>query len=598
MGEKKYDFCGWATKNDIRCSDGRIIRQDAFKECDGKIVPLVWNHQHDSPFSVLGHALLENRPEGVYTYGSFNDTDAGKAAKSQVDNGDLTSLSIYANKLEHQGSNVIHGMIREVSLVLAGANPGAFIDSVSIAHGDEVNPEEAVIFSGETLELSHAEETEVPVEEKSKEKEEKEMADEKEKTVKDVYDEFTDEQKKVVEFLVGAAVEEALKKEEGSDNKKEAEGEEEMKHNAFDTNEKKYEEELSHADMEAIFADARRYGSLKDSVLAHGITNIGYMFPDEKAIAKAPDFIKRNDDWVSVLMNGVKRSPFARVKSLHANLTASEARAKGYVKGNLKAEETIAMLKRTTSPATIYKKQKIDRDDFIDITDFDVVSWLKTEMRMMLNEEIARAMLVGDGRSSASDDKISPLCIRPIWTDDAVYTINKSIEFKDTMTTDEKVKAVIRAAVKARKDYKGSGNPIFFTTEDWLTDMLLMEDTTGRVIYETEEKLARALRVSKIVTVPVMESQTRTDSTDSLVHTLIGIIVNPVDYNVGADKGGEVNMFDDFDIDYNAQKYLIETRCSGALVKPYSAIAIESVPEPEDPEDEDDDDAPGPNDPE
>ena len=578
----KYDFSGWATRTNLRCSDGRTIMKDAFKGCDGKTVPLVWNHQHDDPNSVLGHAVLENRNDGVYAYCTFNNTPKGRNSKLLVEHGDVSALSIYANQLQQNGGSVVHGAIREVSLVLAGANPGAFIDTV-LKHGEMVE-DEAIIYTGENLSLFDDEEPPVKDEKPEEEikhadetanKEDKKMAEPEKKavepadgeeTVADVFDTLTDKQKTVVYAMIGQALED--------NNKPYEEGEDDMKHNVFDQdNQENQDDVLSHSDMEAVFSDARRYGSLKDSALAHGITNIDYLFPDAKTMETAPGFITREQTWVTKLMNGVHHTPFSRIKSMFANLTEAEARAKGYIKGNEKTEEVFSLLKRTTTPTTIYKKQKLDRDDVIDITDFDVVAWLKTEMRMMLDEEIARAILVGDGRLSSSDDKINEANIRPVWTDADLYTIKKTITVAANATDDQKAKAFIRAAIKSRKDYKGSGNPTMWTTEDMLTDCLLMEDTTGRVIYETAEKLAIALRVKEIVTVAVMDNLTRTVDGDT--RTLLGIIMNPDDYNVGADKGGAVNMFDDFDIDYNRQKYLIETRCSGALTKPYSAIALE-----------------------
>ena len=578
----KYDFSGWATRTNLRCSDGRTIMKDAFKGCDGKTVPLVWNHQHDDPNSVLGHAVLENRNDGVYAYCTFNNTPKGRNSKLLVEHGDVSALSIYANQLQQNGGSVVHGAIREVSLVLAGANPGAFIDAV-LKHGEMVE-DEAIIYTGENLSLFDDEESPVKEEKPEEEikhadetanKEDKKMAEpdkkasepaDGEETVADVFDTLTDKQKTVVYAMIGQALED--------NNKPYEEGEDDMKHNVFDQdNQENQDDVLSHSDMEAVFSDARRYGSLKDSALAHGITNIDYLFPDAKTMETAPGFITREQTWVAKLMNGVHHTPFSRIKSMFANLTEAEARAKGYIKGSQKTEEVFSLLKRTTTPTTIYKKQKLDRDDVIDIIDFDVVAWLKTEMRMMLDEEIARAILVGDGRLSSSDDKINEANIRPVWTDADLYTIKKTITVAANATDDQKAKAFIRAAIKSRKDYKGSGNPTMWTTEDMLTDCLLMEDTTGRVIYETAEKLAIALRVKEIVTVAVMDNLTRTVDGDT--RTLLGIIMNPDDYNVGADKGGAVNMFDDFDIDYNQQKYLIETRCSGALTKPYSAIALE-----------------------
>lgn len=556
-----YDFSGWATKNDLKCSDGRTIRKDAFKDCDGMTVPLVWNHDHTEAFNVLGHAELENRPEGVYTYGYLNDTEMGRHAKELVRHGDITSLSIYANKLQQVGGNVMHGVIREVSLVLAPANPGARITDV-IEHGDIMGDYEdgdAYIECGDAPVLRHEEESKPEEELKHNDEGENKMA---EKTLKDVIDTMTEEQKEAMYTVVGLALEENTGEDEEDDD---------MKHNVFENDNE--ENTLSHAEMNEILADGKRYGSLKESFLQHGIDNIEMLFPDNKALTTQPEFYKRDMSWVDVVMNGVHHTPFSRIKSTYADITADEARAKGYVKGNVKVDEVIAVLKRTTNPTTIYKKQKLDRDDVVDITDFDVVSWLKGEMRMMLNEELARAFLVGDGRSSAADDKINETNIRPIWTDDDVYTIKQLVTVAQNATDDAKAKAIIRAAVKSRKDYKGSGNTVFFTTEDYVTDMLLMEDSTGRIIYDSLDKLATAMRVRKIVTVPVMEGLHRT--VGAATHDLVGIIVDLSDYNVGADKGGAVNMFDDFDIDYNAQKYLIETRCSGALTKPKSAIAIE-----------------------
>lgn len=550
---EKFDFSGWATRNNLRCSDGRTIMKDAFKDNDGQTVPLVWNHQHNESFNVLGHALLENRNEGVYAYCTFNDTESGQNAKLLVNHGDVSALSIYANQLRQNGGNVIHGAIREVSLVLAGANPGAFIDTI-IAHNDD-SDEEAIIYTGENLTLIHAEE---PEEKKEEDDKGEEKMAEKEKTVQEIFDTLNEEQKTVVYALIGQAVEDA----KGGDIENDEE-EEDVKHNIFDN---EYEGEvLSHSEMTAVLADAKRYGSLKESALQHGITNIDYLFPEDKTITNTPDFIARDQDWVSKVMNGVHHTPFSRVKSIFANITGEEARALGYIKGKKKKEEVIAALKRSTSPQTVYKKQKLDRDDVIDITDFDVVAWLKAEMRMMLNEELARAFLIGDGRDASSDDKINPLNIRPIAFDDDLYTIKVSVAPGET-----EVKDFIKATIKARKDYKGSGNPTLFTTEDMLTDMLLLEDGIGHFLYESADKLAQVLRVKEIVTVPVMENVTGVNG-----GKLLGVIVNLNDYNVGADKGGAVSMFDDFDIDYNAQKYLIETRCSGALIKPYSAIAIE-----------------------
>ena len=564
----KFDFSGWATKVNLKCSDGRTIMKDAFKDNDGKSVPLVWNHQHNDPSNVLGHALLQNRDEGVYAYCTFNDSEAGKTGKLLVQHGDVCALSIWANQLKQNLNNVVHGNIREVSLVLAGANPGAFIDSI-IMHGQE-SDEEAIIYTGEDIVLSHGDDKE----DKKVEETEKKIETGKEETVADVFNTLSEKQKNVVYAIIGQALEEG----EGSDDEEESEGGKEMKHNVFDQIEEKQDDVLSHDAMNTIISDGKRFGSLKESFLAHadeyGIKQIDYLFPEAKSLNNPPEFIKRETDWVSKVMNGVHRTPFSRIKSSFADITADEARAKGYIKGNLKKEEVFTLLKRSTTPTTIYKKQKLDRDDIIDITDFDVVAWLKSEMRMMLNEEIARAILIGDGRLSSSDDKINEQNIRPIASDAELYSVRVPVNVAASATTDDKAKAMIRAAVKARKEYKGSGNPTFFTTEDWLTDALLLEDTMGHRLYKNESDVAAAMRVSNIVTVPVMEGTKGPNGGD-----LIGIIVNLNDYNVGADKGGAINMFDDFDIDYNQQKYLIETRCSGALTKPYSALVLELATE-------------------
>lgn len=584
-----FDFSGWATRNDLKCSDGRIIRRDAFKSNDGQKVPLVWNHQHTDPNEVLGHAILENRNEGVYAYCKFNETESGQTAKLLVQHGDVNALSIYANQLKQQGPNVMHGNIRELSLVLAGANPGAFIETI-IKHGEE-SGEEGIIYTGENISLEHTgcgEPTEVTAapneeelkhaDEPNKKKEDSKMAEEPKKneggeeTVADVFNTLSEKQKTVVYAMIGQALEDA-----GNGDNTEG-GDEEMKHNVFDNDIEDQENVLSHDAMQTIIGDAKRFGSLKESFLAHadeyGITNIDYLFPEAKSLNAPPDFIKRETGWVSKVMAGVHHTPFSRIKSMFADITEDEARAKGYIKGKLKKEEVFSLLKRTTTPTTIYKKQKLDRDDVIDITDFDVVAWLKSEMRLMLDEEIARAILVGDGRLASSDDKINESNIRPIWKDEDLYNIKSTIEVDAAANADQKAKAFIRACIKSRKNYKGSGTPTLYTTEDVLTDCLLLEDTTGRIIYDTEEKLRTALRVSSIVTVPVMEGLKRDDGEGNSLD-LLGIIVNLSDYNIGADKGGAINMFDDFDIDYNQQKYLIETRCSGALIKPFSAITLE-----------------------
>lgn len=578
---ERFDFGGWATKNDLKCSDGRTIRRDAFKHNDGCTVPLVWNHQHDDPKNVLGHALLRNRKDGVYTYCTFNDTESGRNAKMLVEHGDVVSLSIFANQLKQNGADVLHGMIREVSLVLAGANPGAFIDSVAIAHSDGAE-EEAIIWTGEGISLFHDGITNEPEEEEP-------VAKTDEKTVQDVIDSMNEDQKNVMYYMVGEALKEAGVNVDDEDNE-ETEEDTKVKHNAFDR-ETKTENVLSHSDMQAIFKEAKRCGSLREAFLAHAddmelahststetssgeqtygvIGADNWLFPEARVMNNgAPEFIKRKMEWVSVVMHGVHHTPFSRIKSLFADITADDARARGYLKGNMKKEEFFTLLKRTTTPTTIYKKQKMDRDDVTDITDFDVVAWLKSEMRMMLDEEIARAILVGDGRLSSSDDKINEMNIRPIWTDEDLYTIKTKVTVASGATDNEKCKALIKGIVKSRKEYRGSGEPTMFTTEDVLTDLLLMEDNNGRFIYDTIDKLKSVLRVKNIVTVPVMEGLSNDNG------ELKALIVNLKDYNVGADKGGAVNMFDDFDIDYNQQKYLIETRCSGALIKPYSAIAV------------------------
>ena len=569
LSPTNYDFSGWATCPNLKCSDGRTIMNDAFKHHDGDIVPLVWNHQHNDPNNILGKALLHSRDGGLYAYCQFNDTEQGMNAKMLVEHGDISALSIYANDLKHNASRgVTHGNVREVSLVLAGANPGAFIDSI-MKHGEE-SDDEAIIYTDEPIEIYHADE------EKGKSKEETEVAEEKKaesgKTVAEIIESMNEEQKTVMYGMIGEALKHVDEKEEDDGDENTDEEENEVKHNVFDNEDQK--DVLSHSDMQAIFADAKRHGSLKESVLAHGIEDIETLFPEPKSTNNPPEWINREMGWVKNVMGAVHHTPFSRIKSMFADLTEDDARAKGYIKGNFKKEQVFSLMKRTTTPTTIYKKQKLDRDDVIDITDFDVVAWLKSEMRMMLEEELARAILVGDGRLASSDDKINELNIRPIWTDDDFYTIKKKISVSANATDDQKAKAFIRACVKSRKEYKGSGNPTLYTTEDVLTDLLLLEDSTGRIIYETEDKLRSALRVSAIVTVPVMEGLKRTDEESNELN-LMGIIVNLNDYNVGADKGGAVNMFDDFDIDYNAQKYLIETRCSGALVKPFSAIALE-----------------------
>lgn len=596
-----YDFGGWATKANLLCSDGRVIMPDAFAHNDGQRVPLVWNHQHSDPDHILGYADLENRPEGVYAHCKFNETDTGNVAKQLVQHGDIVSLSIYANGLTEKKSHVTHGNIREVSLVLAGANPGAGIDSVTLSHGED-SDDEGIVYSDTSLDLatevSHSDDTNSELSHADDNSDKKSEDDEE--TVMDVFNTLNEKQKNAVYAMIGAAYE-ATPPAKDEENTNE-EGDTDMKHNVFDTDVQKENQVLSHSDITAIISDAKRTGSLRDAAIAHnageithaatdddghqvtyGVANIDYLFPDARNITREPLFIKRDTGWVTVVMNAVKHSPFSRIKSIFADITADDARAKGYLKGKQKVEEVFTLLKRSTTPTTIYKKQKMDRDDVVDITDFDVVSWIKSEMRVMLDEEIARAILVGDGRSSASDDKINESNIRPIWKDDSLYTIKATVQLGASETETTKGKKFIKAVLKARKNYKGSGNPILLTTEDVLTDLLLIEDTNGRNIYESVDKLATALRVSKIVTSPVLENQTRAGvelvDGDTKTRTLMGIIVNLADYTVGADKGGAVNLFEDFDIDFNQEKYLIETRCSGALTKPYSAIAIESMEE-------------------
>lgn len=582
------DFSGWATRNDLKCSDGRVIRRDAFKHDDGIKVPLVWNHQHNDPRNVLGHAWLENRPEGVYTYGFFNDSESGEIGKILVKHGDICALSIYANQLQQRGCDVLHGEIREVSLVHAGANPGAFIDSM-LKHGED-SDDEAIIYTGMPLYLSHsdadkqedkADDDEKKETSEKKDEPEKKTDSDEEKTVADVINSMTEEQKNVMYAMIGQAMDDQGESDPESEDNNDDDskgGTNTMKHNVFDKDDRRKENVLVHSDgpevsseeISTIFGDIKRYGSLKDSVLAHGIDNVDYLFPDAQTLANTPEFIQRDTGWVKKVMSGVHHTPFSRIKSIFADITEDDARAKGYFKGKLKKEEVFGLLKRTTTPTTVYKKQKMDRDDVVDITDFDVVAWLKSEMRMMLDEELARAYLIGDGRLASSDDKINEQNIRPILKDEELYTIQATVSVQSSATEDDKAREFIRTAIKARKNYKGSGQPTLYTTEDILTDCLLLTDTTGRDLYTDVAQLAKKLRVKEIVTVPVMEGVNGKNG-----GALMGIIVNLADYNVGADRGGAVNMFDDFDIDYNQQKYLIETRCSGALIKPYSAIALE-----------------------
>ena len=590
--KNSFDFVGWATKNDLRCSDGRTIRKDAFKECDGMVVPLVWNHQHNDPENVLGHALLKNEAEGVRAYCTCNETEKGLTAKSLVTHGDIGSLSIWANQLKQNGGDVLHGVIREVSLVLAGANPGATIDYI-VEHGEE-SGDSAIIYPMEEIEMYHSatnEEEKKTVAPEPKEAQTKDTADDGEgETIEEIFKTLSEKQKNAVYALVGYAVNNAEEK-EGEDEDDE-EDDDSMKHNVFDNENTEQGTFLSHADMENIFENAKRMGSLKaavedaidSGVLAHSIDTTGMetavgqqtygfndasmLFPNAKSLNTPPEWISRNMDWVSDVMSGVKHTPFTRIKSVFADITEDEARARGYVKGTQKVHEVFATLKRETTPQTIYKLQKMDRDDIIDITDFDVVAWIRAEMRTMLNEEIARAILIGDGRTPGTSGKINDTNIRPVATDVPLFNTKVNITVAANDDENAEAKKMINGIIRARKNYKGSGNPTFYTTEDVLTEMLLLEDQIGHKLYKTEAELATALRVRKIVTVEPMEG-VKIDNKD-----LIGIIVNLSDYNVGADKGGEINMFDDFDINFNQYSYLIETRCSGALIKPYSALTV------------------------
>ncbi|MBP5595921.1 MAG: HK97 family phage prohead protease [Pseudobutyrivibrio sp.] len=604
-----YDFAGWATKNDIRCADGRTIRRDAFKDDDGKKVPLVFNHNHEEPEMVLGHAILRNKKDGVWAECYFNNTEKAQITKELVKHGDLGSLSIYANKLtQSKNKDVVHGTIREVSLVLAGANPGATIEFPMFMHSDDsydFNEEEALIKCHiEGLELYHGEDLdeeekedeveEVEQEEKAEEviehadsenkkEEETKVADEAKKpegsgkTIGEVFDTLNEDQKTAVYAIIGQALEDA----KGGSNEEDSD----VKHNLFDTDDQ-YEggEVLSQEEIQQVFADAKRLGSLKEACIQHsidttgmdtavgqqtyGFNDVDMLLPEYKSLNNPPEWIKRNTEWVSSVINGASKTPFSRIKSLYANITEDDARARGYMKGGLKKEEVFTTLKRVTGPCTIYKKQKLDRDDILDITDFDIVPWIKSEMEVMLDEELARAILIGDGRDNLSEDKIKEDCIRPIAKDVPLFNIPVSVEVEAGATGAEKADAVIEGVLRARKNYKGSGNPTLYTTEDWLTEMLLLKDGIGHRLYKTEAELATALRVSKIVTVEVMEGQ-KIDSKD-----LVGVIVNMKDYNLGNDKNAAKGIFDDFDIDYNQYKYLIETRRSGALVRPFSAMTV------------------------
>lgn len=582
----KADFEGWVTRNNVVCGDGLVIKENAFAHNDRQTVPLVYNHDHNSIDNVLGYCELENRRDGVWGRAYLNDTESGEIAKKIVKHGDVKAFSIYANALKKNGNNLVHGDIKEVSLVLAGCNPGAHIKYVDMAHGENGTEHEEAIFSfiddpedngnDETIEHSAEASKEEVIEHSDDKKEESKVAEETKETGKSIKDIFngamnklSDEEQNAVYAVVGMALQ---------DNESENEGEKEMKHNVFDNDEKQEGTVISHEAEGVIIGDAKRYGSMKESVIAHseeyGIDGIEWLFPEVHNMNTTPEFIKRDTTWVDDVFNGAHKVPWTRIKSVFADITEDDARAKGYMKGNYKKEEVFSLLKRTTQPCTIYKKQKMDRDDVVDITDFDVISWIKTEMRMMLNEEIAKAILLGDGRPASSDDKIDENCIRPIYKDEAFYSIKNKVAFAADDTDAIKTKKIIDSIIRSRKFYKGSGNPTLFTTEDFVTDCLLLEDGIGHKLYKSVSEVATALRVSKIVTVEVMEGISREESGVNL--DLVGIIVNMKDYSIGSDKGGSVNMFDDFDIDYNQQKYLIETRCSGSLTKPFSAIVVES----------------------
>ena len=576
-----YDCSGWATKANVRCYDGLVIAQDAFKECSGKVVPMVYNHDHANVDNVIGHCLLENRPGGVYCYAKFNDTDTGKTARQCVESGDLSAFSIFANGLKKVGSTVKHGFIREVSLVLAGCNPGALIDEI-VEHSADYNEDdgyEAMIYTNSGLSLTHG----LDPDDNPLDEEDDEMAKAGGKTLEEVVNTMNDEQKEALYALVGMAHDGAGDPEEDDedpDDEDDYDDEEEyddyedeeddMKHNVFDNDNEQGVLKHSIDDINAAIKDAKSCGSMKDAFIAHGIDDVEWLFPEDHLLDNPPRIIDNDQSWVAKVMGGVHHIPFSRIKSMAADLTEEDARAKGYIKGNFKKEQVFGLLKRSTSPTTVYKKQKMDRDDIADITGFDVIAWLKQEMRTKLNEELARAYLIGDGRNAASDDKINEGNIRPIVSDDDFYTIKVEAQVTSGADTETKIKAAMNASLKARKDYKGSGNPTLFTTEDNLTDMLLLEDKIGHRLYKNEAEVAQAMRVKEIVTVPQMAGMKGAKGGE-----LFGIVVNLTDYTVGADKGGAVNMFDDFDIDYNQQKYLIETRCSGALTVPFSAMAIE-----------------------
>lgn len=562
---EKYDFAGYATKNNVRCTDGRVIRKGAFSDQNGGQVPLVWSHNHNSVENVLGHAILKEDENGMYAYGYFNNTKNAEIARVCLAHGDFDALSIYANQLQENGNNVIHGNIKEVSLCLAGANPGALIDTI-IAHSEDSEEEAVMLIGGNSVELYHAD----------KQTDDNPLDADPKTEIEEVINSLTPEQRSVVEGLIGMALETNMGDEP---NNEPIEGGKEMKQNVFDNDlrDDNQEHVLTHSQMEVIFKDAKREGSLKESVLKHadeyGIKDIDWLFPEANNLNVPPTFINNPVEWVATVMNGVHRYPFAKIKSMFADIRSDDARAKGYMKGKYKKEEVFSLLKRETTPTTIYKKQKLDRDDVADIIEFDVVAWLKAEMRQKLDEEIARCILIGDGRSSLDEDKVSETNIRPIWTDEDLFTVKKLVSSDAGATAFQKAEDLIDTVIRAHDDYRGSGNPTLFIAQDALTDMLLIKDTTGRRIYNSVSDLSTTLMVSKIVPVALMKGQKRTVGSDT--HELLALMVNLNDYYVGADKGGAVSMFDDFDIDYNQQKYLIETRCSGALVVPYSAVAFE-----------------------
>ena len=569
MDYSNFDFGGYATRNDLLCGDGRVIRRNAFKECHGQTVPLIYNHDHNNPKAILGHAMLENREDGVYAYCKFNDTEQGQNVKKSVMHGDVRSLSIYANKLKHVGSDVVHGIIRELSVVLAGQNPGAYIDYV-MAHSEDGEDGLIANYDESALVIYHSEDSQ-----QKNDKEEKPMANDKERTVQEIYDDFDDEQKDVVHFLIGEAVKDALAGENDDDDDDE-EGGNNMKHNVFDQDNQMRDDVISHSAMMDVISDAKKFGSMRESALQHGMTEIGLLYPEDHALNTVPKLITGDLGWVQKVMGGVHHTPFSKIKALFADITADEARARGYIKGKQKKEEVFALLKRTTSPQTVYKLQKMDRDDIIDIKDFDVVAFLKGEMRIKLDEELARAFLIGDGRLADDESKIKEEHIRPIWTDEELYAIHSTINVAPEATLAEIAAEFIDQAVRAREDYDGSGSPTAYMAENLLSACLLLKDRNGRRIYKDMTELATAMMVKEIVTVPPMKGKTRTDK-EGKTRNLYGIIVNLSDYTVGADKGGAVNLFDDFDIDFNKYTYLIETRCSASLMKPKSAIVLETV---------------------